>query len=232
MAAVRNALVRIARAWRSLAAEQRPAAIAAIVLLLSMFLPWYEKNVCAVVDKQVGCGSDSISAFGVLSFIEAAIFLVAAGVLALLFFRAERRAFHLPGGDGTVVFGAGLWATFLLFVRVFSRPDVPGEGSTVGIQWGFFIAFLAAGALAYAGWRMRSAARAEPTPAQDPTTRVDPVAALAPAHSGAARPRRAQAGAARRTSSDDRTRIAGQLSFEEEDDDERPSWDDFPPRRA
>src|SRR6476469_1014512 len=111
-----------------------------------MFLPWYEKNV--VVGNDLA--SDTVSAFGDFSFIEAAIFLVALGVLLLLFFRAEQRAFHLPGGDGTVIFAAGAWATFLLFWRVFDRPDISGRGATVGIQWGFFLAFVAAGVLTYA----------------------------------------------------------------------------------
>jgi hypothetical protein len=231
MVAVRNALVRIARAWRSLAPEQRPAALAAAALMLSTFLPWYDKSVCVVVDKNLKCASDSINAFGVMSFIEAAIFIVTIGVLTLLFFRAERRAFHLPGGDGTVVFAAGLWSAFLLFVRVFSRPSVPGAGSTVGIEWGFFIAFLAAGGLAYAGWRMRSAARAEPTAAQDPTTRVDPVAALPATATPRSRPP-ARRPPARRPMPDDRTGIAGQLSFEEDDDGDPapPIWEE-PPRR-
>jgi hypothetical protein len=81
-------------------------------------------------------------------------------VLALLFTRAERREFELPGGDGTVILGAGLWAALLIFWRVFDRPDVAGAASTVGIQWGFFVAFVAAGALASAGWRMRQHERA------------------------------------------------------------------------
>ena len=161
---------RVVRAWRALEPEQRLAAAASVALLVSMLLPWYEKNAIS----KGHFVSDSVSAFGVLSFIEAAIFLVTAGVLVLLFFRAERRAFHLPGGDGTVVFAAGLWCAFLLFVRVFSRPHVQGQSGTVGIQWGFFVAFVAAGALAYAGYRMRAVDRAEPTAAQDPTTRVEP----------------------------------------------------------
>ena len=125
-----------------------------------MFLPWYEKNV--VIPPSTKFASDSISAFGAVSFVEAAIFLVAAGVMVLLLARADRRAFHLPGGDGTVIFAAGLWATALIFYRVFDRPDVSGEGGTVGIQWGFFVAFVAAGALAFAGQRIRAAGRPEP----------------------------------------------------------------------
>jgi hypothetical protein len=136
------------------------AAYAALGLLLSMFLPWYEKNVIPPGGSRLQ--TDSVSAFGVLTFVEAAVFLVSAGVLVLLFARAERRAFHLPGGDGTVVFAAGLWAALLLFYRVFDRPDVSGSGGTVGIQWGFFVAFVAAGALAFAGRRMRAAHRPEP----------------------------------------------------------------------
>ena len=70
---------------------------------------------------------------------------------------------------------------------------------------------------------------AEPTAAQDPTTRVNPVAAL-PSEAPPERQRVASGTPRRRPSGDERTRIAGQLSFEEDDERERPSWDDFPPR--
>ncbi len=61
-----------------------------------------------------------------------------------------------------MIFAAGLWATLLIFYRVFDRPDISGDGGTVGIQWGFFVAFVAAGALAVAGQRIRAAGRPEP----------------------------------------------------------------------
>lgn len=154
-------MARVVLAWRGLGPDQRLAAAAALALFFSMFLPWYEKN---AFDTKAGhFASDSISAFGALSFVEAAIFLVSAGVLVLLFARAEGRQFHLPGGDGGVIFGAGLWAAVLLFYRVFDRPNVEGASGTVGVQWGFFIAFVAAGALALAGSRVRAAHRPEPT---------------------------------------------------------------------
>jgi len=148
---VGDVLRRIAAAPRALNADQQLAGLAAVALLFSMFLPWYEKNTVRG-SRFIG---DSVSAFGTLSFVEAAIFLVSAGVLALLFTRAEGREYELPGGDGTVILAAGAWAALLLFWRVFDRPDVGGEASTVGIQWGFFVAFLAAGGLAAAGWRLR-----------------------------------------------------------------------------
>src|SRR3954451_4291207 len=212
VATVRNGLVRVAGAWRALAADQRHAATAALALLATMFLPWYDEHV-AVGN---GFNSDTLSAFAVLSWVEAAIFLVAAGVLLLLFFRAEQRAFHLPGGDGTVIMAAGLWAAFLFLWRVFDRPDAHGRGTTIGISWGFFFAFLAAGALAWAGYRIRSADRAEPTAAQDPTTRVEPTPLPVPAVPRApAQPRRRR----RAAGPEAPTQIAGQLSLDEGYDD-------------
>ena len=145
------------RAWGALAPEQRIATVAALALLVTMFLPWYDLQ--SLDRKSDAIYSHSISAFGDVSFVEAAVFLVAAGVIALMFARAERRDFHMPGSDGAVVMAAGAWAALLIFYRVFSRPD--GHGYPVGIEWGFFLAFVAAGTLGYAGWRMRAASAPE-----------------------------------------------------------------------
>jgi hypothetical protein len=164
-------MTRLTRAWGALAPEQRLAALAALALLVTMFFPWYELQ---SLNRRTGAiDSRSISAFGDVSFVEAAVFLVAAGVIALLFARAERRDFHMPGSDGAVVMVAGGWATLLIFFRVFSRPA--GHGYPVGIQWGFFLAFVAAGALTYAGWRMRATSTPEP-PLVRPRSRRRPPA--------------------------------------------------------
>jgi hypothetical protein len=149
---------RLAHAWRTMAPEQRLVAVAALALLVTMFLPWYGLQ---SLDRKTGViNSHDISAFGDVSFVEAAIFLVAVGVSAIVFARGEGRAFHLPGGDGLIVMIAGCWAALLIFYRVFSRPA--GGGYPVGIEWGFFLAFVAAGGLALAGWRMRAGERPEP----------------------------------------------------------------------
>jgi|HubBroStandDraft_3_1064219.scaffolds.fasta_scaffold09778_2 hypothetical protein len=150
-------MTRLARAWGALAPEQRLAAVAALALLVTMFFPWYQLQ---SLDRKSGAiYSHSISAFGDVSFVEAAVFLVAAGVIALMFARSEHHDFHMPGSDGAVVMAAGCWAALLIFYRVFSRPD--GHGYPVGIQWGFFLAFVAAGTLGVAGWRMRAASTPE-----------------------------------------------------------------------
>jgi hypothetical protein len=143
-----GALARGRRAWGALTPEGRLAAFAAAALFVAMFLPWYEVQ-GRIVD-------DSVTAFGVFSFVEAAVLLVALGVLALLFARAERATFYLPGGDGSVVMGAGMWTALLLIWRLFDKPDAD---TLVGVKWGIFFALAAAGVLAYAGSRMRRSRR-------------------------------------------------------------------------
>jgi hypothetical protein len=87
---------RARRAARLLNAEQRIAAGAAILLI--------------------------VSTFGPFSFVEAGELLLAGGVLGLLFARAEGKRFHLPFGDGTVIAAAGIWAGALIVARLFDRP--------------------------------------------------------------------------------------------------------------
>ena len=91
-AATRSALA----AWRAWNFEQRTAAVGALLLI--------------------------VSTFGPFSFVEAALVLVAFSVLWLLRARAQGRRFHLPFGDGTVIFAAGVWAGLLIAVRLFDRP--------------------------------------------------------------------------------------------------------------
>jgi hypothetical protein len=140
--------------WRALAraldAEQRLAAIAAIALAGSLFLPWWH-------DPGV-----RVTVVGVrrLSFIEAAIFLVAVAVLVLLLRRAEGKAFHLPLSDGTLIAASGAWATFLVLFRMLDPPTrtIAGTTSDYGMRWGLLIALAGAVLLAASG------ARARPTP--------------------------------------------------------------------
>lgn len=149
---------RLSHAWRAMVPEQRLASVAALGLLVTMFFPWY--GLQSLNRKTGTISSRTINAFGDVSFVEASVFLVAVAVVLMIVARVEGREFHLPGGDGTIVMVAGAWAALLIFYRVFDRPA--GNGYPVGIEWGFFLAFVAAGALTYAGWRIRSAERPGP----------------------------------------------------------------------
>jgi hypothetical protein len=202
------ALSRFVRNWRSLTPEQRLAAIAAVALLASMLLPWYQETGGAVVQNRPVSISDSKNAFQVYSFVEAAIFVVTLGVVAILWARAERKAFHLPGGDGTVIMGAGLWVMLLIFYRQLDKPGGRHEGvfiTTIGVQWGIFIAFLLGALLAYAGYRIRASHVPEPA-----TDRAPPPP---PAPEGP--PETAPTVVARRRRPPPDDDFDGQLSFDE-----------------
>lgn len=150
---------------RGLTQEQRHAGYAAAALAASMLLPWYQLRTVDVVGE---IDSASVSAFGSFSFVEAAILLVAGGVGYLLWARSQRKAFHLPGGDGTVIAAAGAWAVVLLVWRLFDKPEPEADLAATGIQWGFFFALAAAGALTAMGQRLRAAHVPEPpNPAED-----------------------------------------------------------------
>lgn len=82
--------------WRAWNAEQRVAAVGAVLLI--------------------------VSTFGPFSWVELAIMLVGVAVLLLLRRRAQGRPFHLPFGDGIVIAAAGAWSGLLILIRLFDRP--------------------------------------------------------------------------------------------------------------
>ena len=82
--------------WRVWNAEQRVAAVASVLLI--------------------------VSTFGPFSWVEVAIVLVGVAVLLLLRRRAQGRPFHLPFGDGIVIAAAGAWSALLILIRLFDRP--------------------------------------------------------------------------------------------------------------
>ena len=103
---------------RELPPESRLTGGAAAALIFSMVLPWYQVS-------SIG-KADSRSAFQVFTWVEASILLVAAAVLYLVWARAQRMRFHLPGGDGFIVSLAGGWVMVLLIWRLFDKPSISG----------------------------------------------------------------------------------------------------------
>jgi hypothetical protein len=155
---------RASRVWVGLDRDQRLAGVAALILLLTLFLPWYDVS----IPRGNRFIDDTASGFGSADFTLASVVLVALGVLALLWARGENRGFHLPFGDGVVIMAGGAWTCLLIFFRIISHPDLGGANARVGVQWGFVIALLAAFFLIYTGARLRVANRPEPPlPAAD-----------------------------------------------------------------
>ena len=187
-------------AFRALPRELQQAAGAAAGLAITLLLPWY-----SAVFAGTELRSFNRSAFGEFSFVEASVLLVAAGVLYLVWARSQRKGFHLPGGDGTVIMAAGTWAALLIIWRLFDTPE--SEDAEFGLQWGIFVALAVAGVLSAAGARVRAAHRPEPpNPAAD--------------DAGWERPERAERHPDRRAR--EATAVTEVLR-------ERPGWDGEPP---
>jgi hypothetical protein len=228
---------RVRRAFGVLAPEQRLAGACAIGLFVTMFLPWYTRDTTAVVGGKLQTVGSTLMAWKAFSFVEAAILLVAVGVLALLFARGERKAFHLPGGDGLVILAGGVWVALLCFYRLIdNKTGATTEFQKVdyGVSWGIFVTLLCGLALAYAGQRLRSADLVEPPlPGEGPTVVAPSVVAADAAPTTVApalgereeRERRraeraaARSGVAERPDRPDRPEIDGgtQLSFDEQE---------------
>jgi hypothetical protein len=162
----RSAGGRLRFAWRALSPERKLAAVAAAGLFATLFLPWYQETVIPTgFGAKTALPSASLTGWAAFSFVEAAVLLVSLAVLTLLFTRAEGRAFHVPGGDGGVITGAGFWTGVLILWRMFDKSGTDGHGqfvTTSGIEWGIFIALGVSGLLAYAGQRIRLLHTPEP----------------------------------------------------------------------
>ena len=132
-------MIKIGHAWRVLAREQRWAALAAMGLFVSMFLPWYSKT-DAFVERGAAKATQTISnAFQAFSFVEAAVLLVSTGVLAMLYagarMRTVERSPHAPlpppgtpreageSGDDDAAGGGGAEEPATTALRARTRPQ-------------------------------------------------------------------------------------------------------------
>ena len=113
-------MTRLIDVWRALVPERRTAAL---ISLGAVRLDAAARGTARRSSNTATRRRPAISAFQAFSFVEAAVLLVSAGVLALLFARAEGRDFQLPGGDGTIVTIAGAWAAILIFYRMLDKPE-------------------------------------------------------------------------------------------------------------
>ena len=151
--------------WRQLPHERRLAAIGALGLFITLFLPWYQAEVITGGVGGLRGLSYTLTGWQAFTWVEAAVLLVAVGVLFLLVMRARGNAFHVPGGDGGVITAAGLWTCVLVLWRMFDKQGVTSHSqydTATGIEWGIFIALAVAAFLAWSGSRIRAAHEPEP----------------------------------------------------------------------
>jgi hypothetical protein len=122
---------------RRLSAGDVITGISGVVLLVSLFVPWYELDLCAVLESEVGestgcptrTGWESLAAFDVL------LALVAATAVALPLITATQRVPAVPIALAAVVTLVGLVGVVLVLIRVLDVPNWAFDR-----EWGLWLA--------------------------------------------------------------------------------------------
>jgi hypothetical protein len=137
------------------------AGVGGVVLLVSLFLPWYGVSVSASGFSASATGTG----WEALGFIDILLFLVSLAAIAIVAAKASGNL--SPDVPAPVVLlGLGALAVLLVIYRIIDIPagDVP-DGVDLSRKLGVFIALIGAAAVAYGGWRTNeeSPGRVAPT---------------------------------------------------------------------
>jgi hypothetical protein len=140
------------------------AGVGGIVLLISLFLPWYGVSI-DVANVSV---SESASGWESLDFIDILLFLISIAASGVVAARAVGQLpAEVPGA--VVLLGLGGLAVLLVLYRIIDIPadDVPDQVD-LSRKIGVFIALIGAGAIAYGGWRTNTETPEAGAPARPP----------------------------------------------------------------
>jgi hypothetical protein len=138
------------------------AGVGGVVLLISLWLPWYEASVSVAGFSASG----SASGWESMGFIDILLFLIAIAVIALV---AARATGQLPAEvpAAVVLVGLGALAVLLVLYRIIDIPaeDVPDQVD-LSRKVGVFVALIGAAAAAYGGWRTNTETPGAAAPAE------------------------------------------------------------------
>lgn len=146
------------------------AAASALGLIIFLFLPWYGAEVAGV--------SDDASGWEAMSVIDILLFLCALATLGVV---AARAAGAISAPTATILLGVGALALLLVVFRLIDIPEpegteaaeeLAGEEVDFSRKIGLFLSLIAAGAMAYGGYRASS----EATPGAAPGAGTPPPA--------------------------------------------------------
>jgi hypothetical protein len=130
---------------------EKIAGVSALVLLISMFLPWYgvDFNNVELADA---------SAFKAEDIIDLLMLLACVATIGLVVAKAMSAGASLPVPAGLVLVVAGGLCLLLVVYRLIDAPgDIPaGVDASVTHKFGFFIGLVASAAFAFGGFRAMS----------------------------------------------------------------------------
>jgi len=132
------------------------AAGSALLLILSLFLPWYA--VSASLGPGVPAVSATVTGWESFSYTDLLLFLAAAVAIAAAALTAAGSLPDLPLGVGQIVMGAGALALLLVLFRLLNLPGDTSEivGVDIGRRIGPFVALIAAAGVMFGGMQASS----------------------------------------------------------------------------
>jgi hypothetical protein len=135
-------------AVRQLDRNERLAATGALVVVASMFLPWYG----------FPFNRDLVTTgFGAFTFIQAALLVTVGAACLLMLEHGRGLILPRPVHEGTLLLIAGAWSALLCVYAMFDRPTVSRGGfdHSYGLRYGVVVALAGAAVLVVAGMRRR-----------------------------------------------------------------------------
>jgi hypothetical protein len=110
------------------------AAASGVTLLVSLFLPWYEFEICAVPYTDLSRGCPTMSAWESLAAIDVLLAFVAASGVLLAIVTAVQRVPAVPTALSALVTIAGVFGVLLVLFRVLDLPD-----GAAGREWALWL---------------------------------------------------------------------------------------------
>lgn len=158
---------------RRLRAGEVIAALAGVLLLLGLFLPWYSHDVVTSFGARPALPSQN--AFEALAVTDLLLVLVAIAAIGLAITTAAENTVAVPIAYATLLAAAGIVATILVLVHLGATPAVSHPPETrvqTGTAAGAYVALLAAaGVLGGALLAMRDERLSKGGRLTDPTGR-------------------------------------------------------------
>jgi hypothetical protein len=142
---------RLGAAYSRLNANERLGVIGALIVVGSLFFPWYGLPLNGGIAK---------TGWAALGWAEAAIVLTVASIVFMLYERSRGRVLPEPLDEAKLMLIGGGWAAALIVYAMFDKPtfrlSVARIEETYNLRYGIFVGLAGAVVILVAGWRDRA----------------------------------------------------------------------------
>lgn len=134
---------------------EKIAAVSAILLFIFMFFDWYSVTISGIA-QSVNVEGSGGNAWDTLDFIPIILLITVIATVANAAIEASESEIQMPIHGGTVVTVLGAISFLLILFRIIDTPTFAsfgGVSASGSVQFGIFLALLAAAGIGYGGYR-------------------------------------------------------------------------------